>query len=371
MLATALFVVSCVSASLALACLWVRARVRVLEDLRPPEPATWPKVSVVIAARDEADTIEHAIATRLEDDYPDLEIVVVDDRSTDGTHAIVDRIAAADPRVTAVHIDELPEGWLGKVHAMHRGIEACRGDWILLSDADVHVAPGTMRRVIALAESEGLDHVSALPTVWKRGVLFDAVLAAGVRLICCASLTTPAGAGAFNLMRRRTYEASPGMRALRMEVGDDVELARILVRAGARSTWVNGRRLLGLAFYPSLDAMKASMEKVAGVRGGHPLAIGFAALAFATIEIAPFAGALFEAYRWPSLAIGALVLAVSVTMNRWFDQPGAPALLSPLGAQIGAWFLLRAAVLALVRGGIYWRGTFYSRAMLSAAREPR
>ncbi len=370
-LATALFAVSCVSALLALASLSVRFRVPVLERLDPPEPAMWPKVSVVIAARDEVDHLEAAIATRLADDYPDLEIVVVDDRSTDGTGELVDRIAAADPRVTAVHVDALPDGWLGKVHAMHRGIEAARGGWILLSDADVHVAPGTMRRAIAWAEQERLDHLTALPTVWEKGLVFDAVLAAFVRLVMVGSLITPAGVGAFNLMRRRAYDASPGMSALRMEVGDDIELARLLVASGAKSAWVNGRRLIHLEFYPTIGAMTQSLEKAAGVRGAHPFVFVLASLVYLLVEVAPFAGLAFEAWRWPSLAIGALVMAVSATMNRWFDQPGVPALFSPIGALVGAWMLFRAGLFAFVRGGIYWRGTFYSRAALRGQTTPR
>ncbi len=83
---------------------------------------------------------------KLASDYPDLEIVLVEDRSTDDTPRIADAIAARDPRVRVVHIDSLPEGWLGKVHALEVGVKASTGEWFLLSDADVHLSPTILKR---------------------------------------------------------------------------------------------------------------------------------------------------------------------------------------------------------------------------------
>lgn len=98
----------------------------VLRNLRPREPARWPSPSVVIPACNEGATIEDALRSRLAQGYPELEVIVVEDRSTDATVSIVDRIAAEDPRLRALHIEELPRGWLGKLHALHRGAEAAR-----------------------------------------------------------------------------------------------------------------------------------------------------------------------------------------------------------------------------------------------------
>ncbi|MCX5673257.1 MAG: glycosyltransferase, partial [Planctomycetota bacterium] len=109
-----------------------------LEEVRPPEPAAWPKLSVIVPACNEADKIEPAMRTLLAEDYPDLEILAVDDRSTDATGDIIDRLAAEDPRVRAIHVKELPAGWLGKVHALDRGFQESRGRFVLFTDADVH-----------------------------------------------------------------------------------------------------------------------------------------------------------------------------------------------------------------------------------------
>ena len=111
----------------------------------PPPDGGWPAVAVIFAARNEAAMVERATRSLLAQDYPGLEVIAVDDRSTDGTGAILDAIAAEDARLTVVHIDELPAGWLGKTHALHvAAADRPRRDWLLFTDADVLFAPGTL-----------------------------------------------------------------------------------------------------------------------------------------------------------------------------------------------------------------------------------
>src|SRR5438105_2268588 len=101
--------------------------VPLLARLEPPEPARWPRVSVIIPACNEAATIEQALHSRVAEGYPDAEYLVVDDRSTDDTGAIIDRLARADPRIVPLHVRELPAGWLGKLHAMHVALARATG----------------------------------------------------------------------------------------------------------------------------------------------------------------------------------------------------------------------------------------------------
>src|SRR5262249_60586261 len=101
----------------------------------------------------------------------------VDDLSTDVTNEFVDAIASEDPRVRALHLTTLPQGWLGKLHAMREGLRLATGEWLLFSDADVHLAPGTLQRAVAFAEARGLDHISILPQLRPVGWLVDAPLA--------------------------------------------------------------------------------------------------------------------------------------------------------------------------------------------------
>ncbi|HYV45785.1 MAG TPA: glycosyltransferase [Myxococcaceae bacterium] len=349
----------------------VRA-VPVLEDVDPPQPLRWPKLTLVIPARNEAAELEGALETRLREDYPDLQLVVVDDRSTDETGAILDRIAARDGRVVPVHVTELPRGWLGKLHAMHQGVQRASGEWILFTDADVHFQPGTLRRAVAYAEARGLDHLAALPTVWRSRPLMDAVIAFCLRQIFASfrawkvedpDSAAAGGCGAFNLVKRRAYDRTPGFEWLRMEVGDDVALGQMMKSYGGKTVFLNGRRLIHLRFYESLRAMTTNVEKGAGIGAVKPpLMLALATVLF-TLELLPFAAALLPQAAWTrglALATCAVALGLSVGMNRWLAQPGWSALLLPAGAVITWWMMARASVLALIRGGIQWRGTFYA-----------
>ena len=143
----------------------------------------WPVVSLVVPARDEGATVKEALRARMNEGYPALEVVFVDDRSTDDTGAQVRELAATDPRLTVTRVDTLPEGWLGKVHALQRGLQLAHGEWILFSDADVHLTPGTLQKVIAWAETEKVDHVCALPSVQPGDLLTSLSLASFFRVV--------------------------------------------------------------------------------------------------------------------------------------------------------------------------------------------
>ena len=140
-------------------------------------PATTePTLSVVIPARNEIETLEAAVTSLLKQDYPDLQLVLVDDRSDDGTGDLVDRIAASSENVIAVHVAELPSGWLGKVNALRLGMEGARGDYVLFTDADVHFSRGSLRAAMNLAVSEELDHLTLLPRLRGTSLLHGALM---------------------------------------------------------------------------------------------------------------------------------------------------------------------------------------------------
>src|SRR6266496_1404042 len=252
--------------------------VPVLADTAAPAPPRWPRVSVIIPACNEAADVEEAVRSRLKDDYPELEVVLVDDRSTDGTGEIVDRLALEDGRVRAVHVVELPSEWLGKLYALDRGARIASGELLLFSDADVHVAPGALRRAVSLMEADRLDHLGVLPQLWSSGLLLDAVFSAFFRLVWLAARpwavrdprsSAAFGVGAFNLVRREAFERSPGFEYLKLEQADDAALGQMLKRSGARCAVANGRGDVGLHFYRSLRDMARGVEKT-GARWPFP-----------------------------------------------------------------------------------------------------
>jgi hypothetical protein len=334
----------------------------------------------VIPACNEADTIEAAAATLLEQDYPDLEIVLIDDRSGDGTGAIIDQIAAADHRVRPLHITRLPDGWLGKVHALWRGSQQADGDWLLLADADVHLAPGTLRRAVAYAERHGLDHLAAGPDLWSTSFILDAAVSLFLRSFCvfmrCWAIGNPRsrafiGVGAFNLVRRSALEATEGFPWLRLEVADDVGLGMMLKHAGARCCFVNATGLIGLDWYRTVAEMAHGTEKA------------FASVARCSIVQLLVVCGLAVAMEWAPLVallplghaglmpLGLTMIAAAVASNvvvaRWMHRRLLPALCTPLAVLFGVALLLRAGWLGLRRGGIQWRGTLYPSRMLREA----
>jgi glycosyltransferase involved in cell wall biosynthesis len=240
------------------------------EKADPPLPGKWPRLSVVIATCNDTDTIEKVVGTLLQQDYPNLEIVVVNDRSTDKTGVIIEKIARKDPRVRTIHIQDLPPGWLGKVHALHVGTQKTSGEWILYTDADVYFKQGTLRKAIAFVLADHSDHLALMPvprapSFWLRVVLqaVGGVFVLGTRAAHLDKPGTKAfvGAGAFNLVRKAALDRTEGFAWLRMEVVDDVGLGLMLQRSGARSSFAITLQDVSFTWYPSLRAMFKGLEK--------------------------------------------------------------------------------------------------------------
>jgi len=355
-----------------------------LSRLDAPEPHRWPRLSVVVPACDEADKFEPAVRTLLEEDYPDLEILLVDDRSTDSTGSAMDRLAAADPRVRVIHVAALPEGWLGKVNALNLGLKASHGEFVLFTDADVHFCRGTLRRAIALCCAARLDHLVVFPRLEPTHLLLDAALSVTVRqLIFLArpwGMNDPRsprymGVGAFNLVRRSAFDATPGFEWLRLEVTDDMGLALMMKRSGARCRIVSGFDNVSLHWYRTIGEAARGSEK------GWASALSFSlsravlgVLILLAFELGPLLALLplFSAqFRWigfAGIAVFLVFLLSTLALSRWVGGKFVQALAGPLAVPLMAAILVRAAFLGWKRGGVLWRGTLYPTRMLRAGK---
>ena len=364
---------------------WGVVRLRSLPDLdalTPPAPARRPKLSVVIAACNEADKIAPAVETLLAADYPNLEIVLVDDRSTDATGEIVDQLATRNSRVTALHVAELPAGWLGKVHALHTGVAAARGQFVLFTDADVHFKPAVLSKAVAYCLDAGVDHLVACPSVWPAGLVVDSLIAAFLRQFLTIVLPpwrvnagSPGaffGVGAFNLVRRSAFDATEGFEWLRMETADDAGLGMMMHRSGATTRVVTAFDGVGLHWYRSTaEAMRGAEKAFASAGRCSAVRMCLIALVGLLLETSPLpaAAAIFLGPPWMVLlAASVLIWFVfsTVSLTRWARGRYLPALLAPLVAPISAVAAFRAAWLGWRRGGMMWRGTLYKSADLRA-----
>jgi hypothetical protein len=374
-------------------CYWLRVaygaiRLHSLPSLSAPSIAElqeWPQLSVVIAACNEADKLEHAARSLLANDYPHLQVAIVDDRSTDGTGQCVDRLAAEDARIVPVHIAALPEGWLGKVNALNRGLGASNGEFVLFTDADVHFAPGTLRKAVACCLHDGIDHLVACPSVWSAGLVVDSMIESFIRQFFTFVLPpwrvnerlprAFIGVGAFNMVRRSAFEKTEGFEWLRLETADDAGLGLLMARSGARSHVVTAFDDVGLHWYGSVSQMMQGAEK-GYASGGNCSIVRMVSLAVLgmLLEMSPLAGLLYcllggvPATRVLGCVTMAAFVAASVVFARWHKGRMLPAILTPLVAPVLAACGLRAGWLGWMRGGITWRGTFYRAKVLRAGR---
>ena len=336
--------------------------------------SSYPRLSIIIAARNEAHTIEIALKSVLAQNYPNLEIILVNDRSTDKTDKILEKLAEKDPRVLIHHVEELPPGWLGKVHAMQQGFLKSTGQWLLFTDADVHFQEGCLDRIIDTAETSSVDYLCVVPEVQARQNLLRALYTVSLsgfflttRIWEVKKQNAFVGVGACGLVRRSLLEKSPGLPWLKMEVVDDLAIAQLLWQSGGKLDVYWGRDCLGVEWYPSMGDLIRGLEKnlFAGAQYQYWRAlIGIIGILF--IAVAPWLSIFAGNWLLSLTAVGAF----SVYWLAWI--PGNKVqrvgllerLISPLLLFVVAWAFARSTFITWRQNGIRWRETYYSIANL-------
>ncbi|MBI2518150.1 MAG: glycosyltransferase [Opitutae bacterium] len=354
-------------------------RMKSLARLTPPESARWPRVSVVFAARNEGRTVGAAVPTMLALDYPDLELIAVDDRSEDDTGAVLDRLAAADPRLRVDHIRELPPGWIGKNHALHHGAAQSTGEWILFTDADIHFRADALRRAVAHARAQQLDHLSAVPQLHERGALlgicvgaFSLLFALFVRPWCIPDPRSRChgGVGAFNLVRASTYRKLGGHEPLRLRPDDDLKLGK-LMKSGGFSEMVLGAGVITVEWYASVGGLVRGLTKNAFAGADYRAGLVLLAVLLHTVFFLGPVAALFFTHglAWQLDCAAVLVMLLVAADNQRFDG-GRPwhGLFFPVGLVVFDYILLRSMSVTIMQRGITWRGTHYPLRELKANR---
>jgi glycosyltransferase involved in cell wall biosynthesis len=343
-------------------------------DRNPVEAAGNPLVSIIVPARNEEESIEQALRSLLALDYDNYEVIAVNDRSTDRTGEIMERVAGDLPsgkRLRVVHHRELPEGWLGKTHAMWMATNLAAGDWLLFTDADVMFKPESLRRALAYAEAEQADHVVLFPQIiMKRPgeymmiAFFQTMFMFGHRpwKVADPKANDHMGVGAFNLVRRSAYEAVGTYERLRMEVVDDMKLGKVIKNAGFAQRNVFGSDLISIRWANGamgvVDNLTKNFFAILSFQWWRTLLSAFA-LAF--INLGPFLG-VWLAHGWArvpyAVALGSMFL-IYMGMSWRSGVPPYYFLLHPVSTVLFVYTLLRSMTLTLWNGGIVWRGTKY------------
>lgn len=357
------------------------------EDTLLPDTAL-PPVSVIVPARNEAANIERCARSLLAQDYPDFELIVVNDGSTDATPAILQRIAAEDDRLKVVTLDgELPPGWAGKPHAMQMGYETARPDsrYILFSDADTFHFPVALRTAVSAAVRGHSDLLSAmtsleLKTFWENVLMPLAIMGILVQYppdkVNRPDSKVALANGQFLLLKREAFEAVGGYGGkLKGSLLDDRDMALAIKANGGKLRLINGQKLASVRMYTGLRDVWQGFRKNAFVGSRAPyLSVPLFVLASVWLGVLPFLQVPYALWRWlggdkPArrlLLHSLLQVGLIVTARRRFDRrldvPALYAWASPLSNLIFSGILVDSMVRSLTGQGVSWKGRNYAGA---------
>lgn len=351
-----------------------------LEQFSPLPDERLPPLSLVVAARDEGQTIGPALRSLLDLDYPELEVILIDDRSSDDTAEVARSIQEMHPRgdrLRLIENRELPEGWLGKVHAQHLGVMAARHPLILLTDADVVYSPQALKRAVTAQQVLAADHIAVLPHLQTRG-FWEPAIAAYLETLALMLLRPSSlhrsryrcvGVGAFGLFTRDVLAQVGNLEPLRLQVIDDGFLGLMVKARKGRQFALSGQQDLSLRWFSGLSGFLKGLEKNAYAAVGYrPLLALLAALGVS----APFWGLMLLTICCPGwgVAVYFLLALVGLVVGRAQQAPAWSALTFPLASLVVATAFLRSAFLAERRQAVVWRDTSYSlRQLRQAQRE--
>lgn len=344
-----------------------------------------PDVTVVVPACNEEATIEATLRSLLASEGVRLQVIAVNDRSTDGTGACMERVATewkegsgSAHTLHVLHAREVPQGWLGKPHAMATAAQRAQAPWLLFTDGDVFFAPRALELALRQADAVRADHLILVPTLILKSLGERAMLAAMEALaqwtIRLWRVSKPKardfiGVGGFNLIRRAAYLQVGGFEALRMEVLDDLRLGWKVKRAGLRQHVTLGPGLVRIRWLDGALAVVKLVEKNGFALYRYRLGLALLACAGLTLyAVIPLAA--LAAGGWNVLAGVLTYLGIAmvyegnrrVTQASWWHA----ALFAP-AVVVVIYAVLRSVVLTLARDGVQWRGTLYPLGALRRA----
>jgi cellulose synthase/poly-beta-1,6-N-acetylglucosamine synthase-like glycosyltransferase len=348
-----------------------------LADISQPEWDRTPtgpgnRVAIIVPARNEQGSIQAALERLLALDYGNYRVIAVDDRSSDATGALMEEIRAAGRgRLEVVHLTELPRGWIGKTHAMWVAAGKADADWLLFTDADVMFQPSCLRRAVAYAQAESVDHLVVLPRVLMRRpgekmmlAFFQLLFVFGHRpwKVADPAARDHIGVGAFNLVRRTVYQAIGTYEALRFEVVDDMKLGKVIKNAGFRQRVALGDNLIEIRWARGARGVVRNLTKnLFAVLSFQAWRTLLACGGLAILNLAPFFGTLVASgwARVPYAAALGCIFFLYLGIWRRVEIHPAYFLLHPIATVLFIYTLLRSMFLTFWQGGVEWRGTRY------------
>jgi glycosyltransferase involved in cell wall biosynthesis len=330
----------------------------------------WAHLTVLVPARNEEEAIQATLRSLLASKGLRLEIIAVDDRSTDRTGALMDEVAAeaegGTHRLQVIHNRELPAGWMGKPHALVLAAERANAPWLLFTDGDVTFDPRALALALRFALAQKADHVVLKLTMPDMSYAETAVLTAMLALAQWSNrlwkVSDPHakdffGQGGFNMVRREVYTALGGFEALRMEVAEDLRFGWKVKRAGYAQRLVHGEGLASIRWMEGPLSVVGLLEKnaFAGLRFRTGVAL-MATVGFVAQIVLPLAALAMGGW---AAAAGVLTYVSIALTYRAYKTPIWLAIFFAPATAVFMYAIARSTVLTLLRGGVEWRGTRY------------
>ena len=324
----------------------------------------YPSLSVIIPACNEEESIEQAVIQLINQDYPNFEVIVVNDRSTDNTGVILEKLKVQYSQLKVINITELPSNWLGKNHAISQGVKASSGEWLLFTDADIMFTPNSLKETISYSSKNELDHLTISPESIHKGFFYGGLIYFFFFVITFLFMTSKsAGLGAFNLVRKLVYVEIGGYEAIAMQPVDDYAFGKLVVKKGYKQCFGYSRGLISVKLYANISEMIKGIEKNQFAGANYNVITTLAAcLTIIFVHVYPFIGVFFGS-MWARILCGFSLIILFAIYNfskRYISTSLSHFLIHPISVLIYVWAVLNSMLKVLSRGGIEWRGTFYS-----------
>jgi chlorobactene glucosyltransferase len=346
----------------------------------PPSPA--PLVSVVVPARNEEHNIARCLRSLLQQDYPALEIVVVDDRSTDGTAKIIREMQKTDDRIRLIPGRELPPGWIGINHALYQGVKEARGAYLLFMDADATLAPSCVRQIVSYAVEHQVDLVTVCPTLVSQSFWVKVVMPMIGQLVISgfplSKINDPRSDLALvtgpYMFKRETYEKIGGHERFKGEIVEDLEISKATKREGYRFNYLFGTELISLWMYTDLKELWEGFSKnfFIGMERKVWLAVVLILL-LCIVWVVPWLSVVTSLRYvwlegWKGYGVVALTLSSAqcllTVFHRWVlhrcvGLDNTYPYLQPLGVLVIVGIIINSTARVLLRKGVSWKGRVY------------
>jgi len=339
-----------------------------------------PSVAIIIPVRNEEEKLGEALTSMCNLDYNNYKILVVNDRSTDNSGKILSSLKSEYKTIRIIDINKLPQGWLGKNHALYTGYNFSTEEYLLFTDADVIYKKDVLAKAISYCIKNNLDHLTILPEITSSSAILKSVLSTFIIMLTAIQRPWAAkikkskasmGVGAFNLVKRNAYLHAGTHKAFAMRPDDDLKLASFIKASGGAADVLYGQNELQVEWYKNVqEFIRGMMKNMFSGFDYNILKVMIGVLGTLIFFVLPLPVILFFGnFRERNLVIYMLLLQLIL----YWKMPGSKGkwwygFMSIYGGTIVAYIMMKSAIDTLRNGGIYWRETFYPLAELRKAK---